>query len=85
MAFFVYLVKCADSTYYCGYTKDLDRRIKEHNQSGKGARYTRARRPVGLCYSEEFQTLSEALKREYQIKKLSKIEKLNLISSKNTK
>lgn len=82
MSFFVYLVECADGTLYCGYTKDLIRRVSEHNDSKKGSKYTRAKRPVELVYSEEYATLSEALKREYQIKQLSSQAKQALIQSK---
>lgn len=64
---------------YCGYTKDLSRRIIEHNDSKKGAKYTRAKRPVVLVYSEEYATLSEALRREYQLKQLSNQAKQALI------
>lgn len=67
---------------YCGYTKDLSRRIIEHNDSKKGAKYTRAKRPVVLVYSEEYTTLSEALRREYQLKQLSNQAKQALIRSK---
>lgn len=76
--YFVYLLRCADNTLYCGYTDDLEKRLKTHNR-GKGAKYTRPRTPVTLVYSEEFKTKSEALKREHRIKKLSRKEKLALI------
>lgn len=82
MPYFVYLVQCADQSLYCGYTKDLQRRVDEHNDSKKGSKYTRAKRPVQLVYSEEYATLSEALKREYQIKQLSSQAKQALIQSK---
>ncbi len=80
MSYFVYLVKCADNTFYCGYTNDLTKRIEIHNTGKNGAKYTKIRRPVTLEYFEEYKTLSEALKREYAIKKLSRVEKslLNL-------
>ena len=77
-AYFVYLLRCIDDTLYCGYTDDLEKRVKTHNR-GKGAKYTRRRTPVKLVYSEEFKTKSEALKREHQIKKLSRKEKLKLL------
>lgn len=77
-AYFVYLLRCIDDTLYCGYTDDLEKRVKTHNR-GKGAKYTRRRTPVKLVYSEEFKTKSEALKREHKIKKLSRKEKLALI------
>jgi putative endonuclease len=75
------MVKCSDNTLYTGIATQLERRIKEHNGSQKGAKYTRARRPVKLVYSEEYEDRSSASKREYEIKKkMSRREKLNLIS-----
>lgn len=64
---------------YCGYTTNLNQRVNNHNNSDKGAKYTKNRRPVILVYSEMFNTLSEALKREYQIKHLSRSKKEELI------
>ncbi|MBO5092150.1 MAG: GIY-YIG nuclease family protein [Clostridia bacterium] len=78
MANYTYILKCADETLYCGWTNDLEKRLKAHN-SGKGAKYTRSRLPVTLVYYEEFETAKEAQKREYQIKNLSRKEKLKLI------
>lgn len=78
---FTYLLKCADDTYYCGWTTDLESRIKAHN-SGLGAKYTKGRTPVELCYYEAFKTKGEAMKREVQIKKLSKEKKEGLILEK---
>lgn len=75
----VYLVECADKTLYTGITTDLERRIGEHNDSLKGARYTRAKRPVKLVYSEAAVSRSEASKREHELKKLSREEKLKLV------
>ena len=75
---YTYIVKCADSTLYTGWTNDLDKRIKAHN-SGKGAKYTRARRPVELVYYERFLTRQEAMKREWEIKQLARKDKLKLI------
>lgn len=75
---FVYILLCSDSTLYTGWTTDLENRIKAHN-SGNGAKYTRSRTPVKLMYFEQYKTKSEALKRECEIKKLSKAEKLKLI------
>lgn len=80
MPYFVYLVQCADQSLYCGYTKDLRRRVAEHNDSKKGSKYTRTKRPVVLVYAEEHATLSDALKREYQIKQLSSQEKRVLLN-----
>lgn len=81
MCFYVYIAKCADNTLYTGYAKDTSQRIIEHNTSDKGAKYTRTRRPVKLVYKEEFSTLSEALVREHQIKKLSREQKIRLIKN----
>lgn len=78
---FVYIVKCSDNTLYTGYTTDIERRIKEHNE-GKGAKYTRGRIPVKLVYYEEKETKSLALKREYEIKQLNREEKEELIENK---
>lgn len=81
MRFTVYIAECKDKTLYTGYAKDITQRISEHNNSSKGAKYTRARRPIKLIYREEFSTLSEALSREAQIKKLPRQEKIKLIKS----
>lgn len=74
---FVYILECRDQTYYTGVTNHLEQRIKNHNL-GKGAKYTAGRRPVKLIYNEICQDKSDALKREYQIKQLSKLEKVKL-------
>jgi len=74
----VYIVECADGTFYTGITNDLDRRVHEHNV-GKGARYTRSRRPVVLRYHELQPDRSSASAREYRIKALSRMEKQGLI------
>lgn len=74
---YTYIVKCCDNTIYTGWTTDLDRRIEAHN-SGKGAKYTRSRRPVELIYAERFDTKQEAMRREWEIKQLSREEKLRL-------
>lgn len=80
--YFVYMVQCADETFYTGIATELERRIEEHNSSDKGAKYTRARRPVSLVYSEVYPDRSSASKREYEIKKrMSRAEKLKLIAS----
>ncbi len=78
MSFFCYMLKCADGTYYTGWTTDPARREKTHND-GKGARYTRSRRPVKLIYVEELPDKSSALKRERAIKKLSRKQKEKLL------
>ena len=75
---YTYIVRCADGTLYTGWTNDLKKRIKAHN-AGKGAKYTKSRRPVILVYYEEYETKSEALRREAAIKKLSRQEKLRMI------
>lgn len=77
---YVYILRCADGTLYTGMTDDVGRRAEVHN-SGKGAKYTRGRRPVEVVYSEECESYSAALKREYAIKQLPRQEKLHLISS----
>ena len=74
----VYMVCCADDTYYTGIATDVEHRIMVHN-SGKGAKYTRSRLPVHLVYKEEGLTKSEALKRELEIKDLTRKEKEALI------
>ena len=79
--YYVYILRCADDTLYTGIATDLDRRVEEHNSSGKGAKYTRIRRPSILVYSEEHPDRSSASKREYLIKKkMSREEKLGLIA-----
>lgn len=75
---YTYILECKDQTLYTGYTTDLDRRLKVHNE-GKGAKYTKVRRPVNLVYHETFDNKSEALKREYALKQLSRKQKLALI------
>lgn len=74
---FVYLVRCADGSFYTGYSTDPGRRVKVHN-SGRGAKYTRSRLPVTLVYTERFETKGEALSREWHLKRLSHAEKLAL-------
>ncbi|MCH2057557.1 MAG: GIY-YIG nuclease family protein [Thalassotalea sp.] len=79
-SWFVYLVRCADSSLYCGVTTDVDRRVSEHNQSNAlAAKYTRVRRPVVLAYSEQCENKRAAYQREYAIKKLSKQQKEQLV------
>lgn len=76
---YIYIVRCKDGSLYTGYAKDIEQRIAKHN-SGQGAKYTKIRRPVELVYQEMFNTKSEALKREYEIKTLTREKKLQLIS-----
>lgn len=78
MSHFVYILQCNDGTYYTGYTNDVAARIKKHEQ-GKGAKYTRGRAPLNLVFEKSYETKGEALKAEYAIKKLSRIEKQQLI------
>lgn len=75
--YYVYLLRCADATLYCGITNDLDRRLRDHN-GGKGARYTRGRLPVRVVYREEADSKGEALRRERAIKKMPKVKKERL-------
>lgn len=78
---FVYILRCADDSLYTGWTYDLVARLEAHN-GGKGAKYTRARLPVTLAYSEHLPDERTARQREYAIKQLSRPQKLNLIASK---
>ena len=80
--YYVYIVECADKTLYTGIATELERRVEEHNNSEKGAKYTRVRRPVKLVYSEEYPDRSSASKREYEIKKkMNRTQKLKLIGA----
>ena len=76
---YCYILRCSDDTLYTGWTNDLNKRLQAHNE-GKGAKYTRCRRPVELLYSEVFETKEEAMSREWHIKRLSREKKLELIS-----
>ena len=76
---YTYILECADGTLYCGWTNDLEKRLKAHN-SGKGAKYTRSRLPVALVYYEAFESPREAQSREAKIKRLTRAEKLLLIN-----
>lgn len=75
---YTYILQCSDGTYYTGWTNDIAKRLKTHNE-GKGAKYTRARLPVTLTYYEAFETKEEAMRREWEIKQLSRKEKEKLI------
>ena len=75
---FVYILRCVDGTLYTGYTNDVDARVNKHN-AGKGAKYTKSRLPVVSCYTEELDSKSLAMKREYSIKQLTRAQKLALI------
>jgi len=80
MSYFVYILECSDKSLYTGITTNIEKRISEHNNSDKGAKYTKARRPVKLVYSEPSKDRSSASKREYAIKKLTRVKKLQLIN-----
>lgn len=77
---YTYILKCRDGSLYTGWTNDLERRIKEHN-AGRGAKYTKSRRPVSLAYFEMFDTREEAMSREYAIKHLKRKDKLKLLDT----
>lgn len=77
---YTYIVKCSDGSLYTGWTNDLEKRIRAHNE-GKGAKYTKSRRPVVLAYYEEFQTKEEAMRREWEIKQMSRQKKMRMISA----
>ena len=79
MSYFVYILECSDKSLYTGITTDVKKRLDEHNTSEKGAKYTKARRPVKLIYFEKSENRSSASKREYEIKKLSRRKKLQLV------
>ena len=79
---YTYIVQCKDGSYYCGWTNDLQARLAAHN-AGRGAKYTKGRRPVKLVYVEEFSTKEEAMRREWHIKHMSRSEKEALIKSGN--
>ncbi len=79
MDFFVYILECSDTTLYIGSTTDIERRLHQHNNLKSGAKYTRARRPVRLVYSEKLSNLNEARKKEHKLKKLNRKEKLEMI------
>lgn len=75
---YTYIVQCCDGSFYTGWTNHLEQRIQAHND-GRGAKYTKSRRPVRLVYYEMFETKEEAMRREYAIKHLQRCEKLQLI------
>ncbi|WP_338740701.1 GIY-YIG nuclease family protein [Haloplanus salilacus] len=75
---YVYVVECADGTYYTGYTTDVERRVAEHD-AGEGAKYTRGRTPVELVHAERYETRSAAMSREHEIKSLSRQAKERLV------
>ncbi|HIY64142.1 MAG TPA: GIY-YIG nuclease family protein [Candidatus Mediterraneibacter stercoripullorum] len=75
---YTYILTCRDGTLYTGWTNDLEKRLRIHNE-GKGAKYTKSRRPVVLAYFEEFNTKQEAMRREWEIKQMDRQQKLELI------
>lgn len=77
--YFVYILRCSDGSYYIGYTNNLEKRVKTHNQ-GKAAKYTRGRRPVTVVYSERHNSKNSAMLREFHLKKLSRPDKEALIA-----
>jgi len=79
MIYTVYILECADETLYTGCTNNMERRLFQHNHSRSGAHYTKIRRPVNVAYTEKFETLLEARRRELEIKSYSRIERLALI------
>jgi putative endonuclease len=81
VSFYVYILLCCDGSFYTGYTKDLDERIKQH-ETGKGAKYTKSHRPQKIAYVEILDSRSKAMKREREIKKLNHQQKLDLANSK---
>ena len=76
---YTYMVRCRDDSLYTGWTNHLEKRVEDHN-SGRGAKYTKSRRPVELVYYEQFETKEEAMRREWEIKQLTREEKKRLIA-----
>ena len=79
--YFVYMLECSDSTFYIGSTNDVEKRLMTHNEGKTGAKYTKPRRPVSLVYVEKLDSKSAALKREWELKKLTRAEKLMLVEN----
>lgn len=77
---YTYILKCKDNTLYTGWTNNLEKRLEAHN-AGRGAKYTKARLPVELVYYEQFETKEEAMRREYAIKQMTRVQKENMIKS----
>ena len=78
-SYYIYILRCRDSSLYTGWTNDINKRVAQHN-AGKGAKYTRSRLPVTLVYREEFLSQEKAMRRERKIKMLSREEKLHLVT-----
>ena len=77
---YTYILKCKDNTLYTGWTNNLEKRLEAHN-AGRCAKYTKARLPVELVYYEQFETKEEAMRREYAIKQMTRVQKENMIKS----
>jgi len=75
----VYILECSDKTYYTGYTNDLGKRLKEHNDNKRGARYTRARLPAKVVWQKEYRYLRYAMRAEYKVKQLNRRQKELLV------
>lgn len=80
---FTYILECKDGTLYTGWTNNLEKRLKDHNE-GKGAKYTKSRRPVKLVYQETYEMKEEAMRREYAIKNMTRKEKEQLIANQSS-
>lgn len=80
---YTYLLKCADGSLYCGWTNNLEERVRTHN-AGQGAKYTRSRLPARLVYWEHFDTKQEAMRREWHVKQMSRKEKIKMIRAERT-
>ena len=78
---YTYILECSDGTLYTGWTNDLQKRLEAHNE-GRGAKYTKSRRPVELVYFETYESKNDAMSREAKIKRLTRAEKLELIKNK---
>ncbi|MGI6011304.1 MAG: GIY-YIG nuclease family protein [Ruminococcus sp.] len=76
---YTYMVRCCDGSFYTGWTNNLEKRIQDHNM-GRGAKYTKSRLPVTLEYYETYETKEEAMRREYAIKRMTRAQKLALLS-----
>ena len=78
---YLYVLLCADGSYYCGVTTDLERRLYEHNQTAKGAKYTRSRRPSSYIHTKVYRTRRDALQAEYSFKRLTRKQKEEFINA----
>ena len=80
MSYYFYILRCADNSLYSGITSNLEKRVREHNSvNSRGSKYTRAKRPVKLIYSEKYRSKKTAMKREIEVKRLTKVEKEKLV------